>query len=563
MADADAPGTLTRLIEEVVRGATDEAAAAPWSPGFRPGAMVGRYELLREVGRGGFGVVFEARDRELGRTVAFKALRVGGEAARERRLLAEAEVAARLSHPNIVTVLDVGRSEQGVFLVQEFLTGAPLSRRLAEGRLPVREAVRVGLEIVRGLAHAHAHGVVHRDLTPGNVQLCDDGQVKLLDLGMAAALGRRTLAGGTPAYMAPEQARGDPEDERTDVYALGVLLYRMLTGVAPVEAGADGRPRSQARGLDVPEAPALARLVEAMLAPAPGDRPRDAGVVLEALREVSEGLPRSTGTASRVRVRAAPRVRWAGSGVAVGLLLAAAAGTVTLKRGSVPVVAASAGSPMVVAASSARTACNWRHAPGRDLLPLPPDSVVRNGEFQGQGVATVEGRPAWLQRSDWNQLFLPVPGAMLEADVFAIEVEFYFPSVTDTPRRATMRIFADPGGPDPSDVDHGLGLMLQEEPGRAPGFSWGVIQGPTHARISYTGTLPTALGGRWHALRIEGSRSRCWLRAILDGTPLLWATGDCDLAGRHLLLAGNTSSYRPAEVAWREVLHYVGGADCQ
>jgi hypothetical protein len=565
VADGEAPGTLTRLIEEVVRGAAEEAAAAPWVPGFRPGAMVGRYELLREVGRGGFGVVFEARDRELGRTVAFKVLRVGGEATRERRLLAEAEVAARLSHPNIVTVLDVGRSEQGVYLVQEFLTGAPLARRLAEGRLPVREAVRVGLEIARGLAHAHAHGVVHRDLTPGNVQLCDDGQVKLLDLGMAAALGRRTLAGGTPAYMAPEQARGDPEDERTDVYALGVLLYRMLTGAAPVEAGADGRPRSQARGLEVPEAPALAALVEAMLAAAPGDRPRDAGVVLEALREVSEGLPRSTGTVSRVRVRAAPRTRWALAGLAAGLALAAMA---LLAAGRWPHRAVSGGGvpserAAVVAATSARTGCQWRVLPGIDLDARPPGAVVRNGGFQGQEAGTVLDRPAWRQRSDWNQLFTPTPATFDAVDVFAVQAEFHFPAAGEWPRSATMMVFTDPAGPDPSDLEHGLGLSITEEPGQAPTFRWGVVQGPTRSRVTYRGTLPAALGGRWHTLRIEGSRSRCWLRAILDGAPLLWSSGDCDLAGRHVLVAGSGASYRPADVAWREIMLSLGTAECQ
>ncbi len=129
---AEPPGTLTRLIEEVVRGAADQVEREAESS-LRPGLLIGRYELLREVGRGGFGVVWEARDRELGRTVAFKALRVSGEAARERRLLAEAEVAARLSHPNIVTVLDVGRSEHGVYLVQEFL---PTSRPVRPGPPP-------------------------------------------------------------------------------------------------------------------------------------------------------------------------------------------------------------------------------------------------------------------------------------------------------------------------------------------------------------------------------------------------------------------------------------------
>lgn len=148
-------------------------------------------------------------------------------------MLREAEAAARLSHPNIVTLHDAGRSEQGPYLALELLKGQTLAQRLEQGPIALREALRIGVEVAKGLAHVHDHGVVHRDLTPGNVYLCDDGQVKVLDLGMARAFGRPTLRGGTSAFMAPEQAEGAPEDERTDVFALGVLLYRMLTGALP------------------------------------------------------------------------------------------------------------------------------------------------------------------------------------------------------------------------------------------------------------------------------------------------------------------------------------------
>ena len=137
--------------------------------------------------------MYEARDRELGRTVAFKAVRAGTRAAtREERLLREAEAAARLSHPNIVTLYDVGRSEHGPYLVLELLRGRRRSRSGSRAdRSPLREALRIALEVAKGVAHAHAQGVVHRDLTPANVFLCDDGQVKVLDFGMAHAFGRR------------------------------------------------------------------------------------------------------------------------------------------------------------------------------------------------------------------------------------------------------------------------------------------------------------------------------------------------------------------------------------
>src|SRR5512133_1239736 len=233
-----APGAITALLQQLV-GSDDTGEG--WARALRPGAVVGRFELVRELGRGGFGVVYEARDRALGRPVAFKAVVAGPrEAGRHDRLLQEAEAAARLSHPNIVTLYDVGRSEHGPYLVLELLRGQTLGQRLALGAISAREAVRVAIEVARGLAHAHARGVVHRDLTPGNVFLCEDGQVKVLDLGMAHAFGRRKVAGGTPSYMAPEQWRDAPEDERTDVFALGVMLHRMLSGDLPFRH--EGRP---------------------------------------------------------------------------------------------------------------------------------------------------------------------------------------------------------------------------------------------------------------------------------------------------------------------------------
>ncbi len=167
--------------------------------------------------------------------------RVSPEASGRGGVTILASAAARCSHPNIVTLHDVGRSEHGPYLVLEFLQGVTLARRLEAGPLPVREALRVAVEVARGLAHAHAHGVIHRDLTPGNVFVCHDGRVKVLDLGMAHAFGRPRAAGGTPAYMAPERVAGAPEDERADVFALGVVLYRMLTGTLPF-AGDGRRP---------------------------------------------------------------------------------------------------------------------------------------------------------------------------------------------------------------------------------------------------------------------------------------------------------------------------------
>jgi serine/threonine protein kinase len=221
------PGVMTALLQQVVAAPEQRASELSSLP---PGTVVGRFEIVRELGRGAFGVVYEARDRELGRMVALKVVRPGTAVVGEAKVLLEAEAIARLSHPNLVTLHDVGQSDCGPYLVFELLRGKTLQDRMDEGPLPVQEAVHFAAEVARGLAHAHAEGVVHRDLKPANVFVTTKGQVKILDFGMAHAFGRGRLSGGTPAYMAPEQWEDDPEDERTDVFALGVMLYRIPGG---------------------------------------------------------------------------------------------------------------------------------------------------------------------------------------------------------------------------------------------------------------------------------------------------------------------------------------------
>jgi CRP-like cAMP-binding protein len=295
-ATAPAPdaGTMTAFLAELV---AEEDHRSAWEAVLRSGAVIGRFELVRELGRGGFGVVWEARDLQLGREVAFKAMHRRRPAEPPgHRLVHEAAVAARLSHPNIVTLYDMGRGEYGPYLVLELLRGEPLARRLEGPPLPVGAVIRIASQVAAGLAHAHAHGVVHRDLSPRNVFLCRSGAVKLLDLGIALVVGARNPGGGTPSYMAPEQRRGAPEDERSDVFALGVLMYRMLAGVLPFpEAQGGGAEPGAPRPLDVPEAPDLAALVLRMLEVDPTRRPRDAAHVLPEL-EAIDG-----------RLRAAPR----------------------------------------------------------------------------------------------------------------------------------------------------------------------------------------------------------------------------------------------------------------
>ncbi|MFO0808014.1 MAG: serine/threonine-protein kinase [Gemmataceae bacterium] len=211
---------------------------------LRP-ACVGEYELLGEVARGGMGVVYRARHRTLGRDVALKMILAGGHAGGEdvQRFYAEAQAAAGLSHPGIVPVYEVGRHEGRPFLALEFVDGPSLHARLANGPLPPREAADLVRQIAEAVAHAHAHGIVHRDLKPHNVLVGPDGRPRVTDFGLAKRLdadGGLTGTGqilGTPQFMAPEQASGSKDvGPAADVYALGAVLYALLTGRPPFQA---------------------------------------------------------------------------------------------------------------------------------------------------------------------------------------------------------------------------------------------------------------------------------------------------------------------------------------
>ena len=303
--DRPRPGQISKLLEELAQ--SPEEDPGDWV-GPAVGSSVNQFDLLREIGGGGFGLVYEAYDRRLGRPVALKAIRPGPLAdARSQCLVHEAEAAAQLSHPNIVTLHDLGTSEWGPYLVLEMLRGETLQDRLARGAPPLAEAVAVGVEVARALAHAHPRGVFHRDLKPSNVFLTEDGGVKVLDFGLASFFGPSGMrGGGTPGYMAPEQWRGEEEDSRTDVFGLGVLLFEMLTGRLPYRV-----ERERSTALDPGPAPALPgvpppleALVTAALCKDPGGRPRDGRAMLDGLLEVQRAL--AGPEVGEVSARAAP-----------------------------------------------------------------------------------------------------------------------------------------------------------------------------------------------------------------------------------------------------------------
>lgn len=333
-----APGALTAIIARLARAPTQQAP-------LLPGARVGRYEIIREIGRGGFGCVYEAHDTALHRLVALKVLygarATGSEAA------TEGEAAARLAHPNIAALHDAGLLECGTpYLVYEMLHGETLESRLARGPLPPREALAIGAQVARALAHAHAQSVVHRDLKPANVFLTADGEVKVLDFGVALLFGREAPAAGTPAYMAPEQRRGEPEDARTDLYALGVLLREALIGSA-----------TAAPGSSVP--PPLRGILASLLAEDPTARPRGARAALTALE-------------SAARAFATPRMRLRRTAMALGALL---------------LMAGAVSGGLLYRERQERRAAVGERGPSVAVLPFTDLSPGRDQEYFSDGLA--------------------------------------------------------------------------------------------------------------------------------------------------------------------------------
>jgi serine/threonine protein kinase len=300
---ADALGLQFELHEGLPEEPATEVPAAPsgW-PGV-PG-----FELLRELGRGATSVVYQVRQADTGRVVALKLARgdlVIGRPERAR-FRSEGEAVARLRHPNVVRILDIGEWDRRPFLVLEFVAGGSVAERLAAGPLPVADAVRLVEVVARTVHHAHERGVIHRDLNPANVLLAADGTPKVTDFGLAKLLAggtgltRTGAVLGTPAYMAPEQASGRAREvgPATDVHGLGAVLYHLLTGRPPYVAGdvigtlvliRSPEPPPPVRGFR-PEVPAE---VEAVclrcLAKRPADRYPSALAVAEALARGAEG----------------------------------------------------------------------------------------------------------------------------------------------------------------------------------------------------------------------------------------------------------------------------------
>ena len=302
----------------------------------------GRYHVERKLGHGGMAAVYLATDQELQREVAVKVLRptAGRDSILRKRFLREARLAARLSHPNIVRIYDVGEADDGLFIVMEYVAG----RTLADvGKLPAERAVPLALQACAGLRHAHDAGLVHRDVKPANLLVGDDGVLKIADFGIAhaAEATRLTEHGtvlGTAAYLSPEQAAGGDVTAATDMYSLGAVVYELLTGRAPLEFGslaeiaANDRERVIVPVREVePSVPEpLEATVMRCLARDPRFRPGSAAELSQelagSLDRPSAPLPTAPMTTSRPQpsTRTAAKRRWLLLAGAIAVAVAAA-----------------------------------------------------------------------------------------------------------------------------------------------------------------------------------------------------------------------------------------------
>jgi serine/threonine protein kinase len=314
--------------------------------------------------------VYEGLDTRLARSVAVKILRAqyAGDAARRRGLTAEARAAARLSHPNVATVYDVGEDEGRPCIVMELVNGGTLARRLQDPPMGQEEAVRLITQVLAALDAAHRAGIVHRDIKPGNILLTEDGNAKVTDFGIAKALEPApadvdlTVTGevmGTPRYLAPERAAGEQATVASDVWAVGVVLYEALTGRPPFEADTPlGLAIAAERGDLVPPevyrpdlSPALGAVVARALAPRPLDRFASASEMAASLsRAVADPAqtdlfepptaPYPDLSGYTGQPRPPRRALLVGGGVALSLLLVAVAAALLLKGGRSPTAAA-------------------------------------------------------------------------------------------------------------------------------------------------------------------------------------------------------------------------------
>lgn len=280
----------------------------------------GRYEIISELGRGAMGVVYRANDPVLGRTVAIKTINLSIDPDErteyEARFNQEAKAAGSMNHPAIVTIYDLGRTENVAYMAMEYIEGRELKDLIGSGQpLPAAQAVSIAAQVADGIAYAHQRGVVHRDIKPANIMVLASGTAKITDFGIARIQRSdvKTRTGvllGSPKYMAPEQVLGQPVDHRADIFALGIVLYEMLTGKPPFAGNSLESLMYQTTSVDPPPPsrinPELPEMLDLIVARAlkkrPEDRYQDAAEFASDLRDCERRYSGALASAATARV---------------------------------------------------------------------------------------------------------------------------------------------------------------------------------------------------------------------------------------------------------------------
>ncbi|MDH4270676.1 MAG: protein kinase [Candidatus Aminicenantes bacterium] len=384
----------TQLIKPPTSVSFTQTATFLASPHDFPigGTFAGRYQVTEELGKGGMGRVYKAYDTEIGEHVALKVLKpeISADESIVERFRNELKLARRISHRNICRMFDIGRSQDTTYIAMEFVSGEDLKTLLRRvGQLPARRTVAVALQVCEGLAEAHRLGVVHRDLKPQNIMVDREGNARIMDFGIARSLKGKgvTEAGvilGTPDYMSPEQLEGKEADQRSDIYALGAVLFEMVTGEPPFEGETPlivaakhktEKPRDpREANPQVPEA--LSRLILRCLEKEKGARYQSAEEVAAGLTTIERELPKTRGATAKV-TKAYPtglRKRWPMVVAGAAILALAAIGYLLVERKG---KSQTPGSPSG-AATSAYTS-SLAVLPFEDLSPLQDQAVLSIG----------------------------------------------------------------------------------------------------------------------------------------------------------------------------------------
>jgi hypothetical protein len=528
---------------------------APDAPEPEPGAdppdelqapiVLERYRLRRRLGTGGFGTVWVARDERLERDVAIKIL--PRELVSEGRFEREAHAAARLSHPGIVTLYEAAADDEGAYLVSELVRGVTLQRALAAGRLSDRGIIEVAIAIADALRHAHAHGVVHRDVKPSNILIPSNSPArsKLTDFGVARLLGGETLTRtgdliGTAAYMAPEQAEGREAREPADLFSLALVVYEALTGVNPVPlvTSATGSPRPRRLAQHLPplrrqrrELPReLGQAIDLAMRPSPRERGTVAQLrtALEHAAELVSDRPGVVQDAWPARTTSSARDTrdWRpGPGAPTGETRRGGAGARTARR------------PSPTATATAPQSRLGRHAatPARESAPVPT---------RAWGAAAAAALEAWVVGRVLVSAPIPTASAALLAALAVVVLPRLGWIVLSGTAVALLATQGRPGAA----LVLALGAVLPVVALPGAASAW-----PLAAGGPFLGVI--GLAGAWPAL---AARARgTWQRAVLGALGWTWVLLGAALTGRALYAPRPATSpqiWRSLAATWHQAL---------